>query len=91
MSIEAPQHFERRVDAVFGALDSVAQPSNQSATGHWSLARQQVFRCGLCFAMAACAHIWLDFFAMYKTGAELGKGKLTAVKVRTRRNSMQLI
>ncbi|KAL3142675.1 hypothetical protein ABBQ38_002981 [Trebouxia sp. C0009 RCD-2024] len=46
MSIEAPQHFERRVDAVFGALDSVAQPSNQSATGHWSLARQQVFRAG---------------------------------------------
>lgn len=47
MSIEAPQQFETRVDAVFGALDSVAQPSDQlGAVAPWSLARQQVFRAG---------------------------------------------
>lgn len=53
MSIEAPQQFETRVDAVFGALDSVAQPSDQlGAVAPWSLARQQVFRCRLGFAKA---------------------------------------
>lgn len=47
MSVEAPEQFERRVDAVFGALDSVARPSDQHGkTTQWSLARQQIYRAG---------------------------------------------
>ena len=51
MSVNASEHFGRRVDAVFGALDNIAQGS--VASGHdqssgpstqWSIARQQVYR-----------------------------------------------
>lgn len=53
MSVNASEHFGKRVDAVFGALDNIAQCS--AASGHipssgpstqWSIARQQVYRAG---------------------------------------------
>lgn len=51
--MNASEHFDRRVDAVFGALNNIAQCS--VASGHtqssgpsaqWSIARQQVYRAG---------------------------------------------
>jgi len=51
MSVNASEHFGRRADAVFGALDNIAQCSvasghNQSSgpSTQWSIARQQVYR-----------------------------------------------
>ncbi|DBB16322.1 TPA: hypothetical protein ACH3X3_014628 [Trebouxia sp. C0006] len=53
MSVNASEHFGRRADAVFGALDNIAQCSvasghNQSSgpSTQWSIARQQVYRAG---------------------------------------------
>lgn len=49
--MDASEHFDRRADAVFGALDNIAQCSaasgqNQSSgpSTQWSIARQQVYR-----------------------------------------------
>lgn len=50
MAMNAPESFGTRFDAIFGALDSIAQPSGtqrQSNTQpQWSLSRQHVFRTG---------------------------------------------
>lgn len=53
MSVDAPEQFGRRVDAVFGALDGIAQSSgvpgfSQTSTpsSQWSITRQQVYRAG---------------------------------------------
>ena len=55
MSVDAPEQFGRRVDAVFGALDSIAQSSgvpgfSQTSTpsSQWSITRQQVYRHANC-------------------------------------------
>lgn len=55
MSVDAPEQFGRRVDAVFGALDGIAQSSgvpgfSQTSTpsSQWSITRQQVYRHANC-------------------------------------------
>ena len=53
MSVQAPEQFGRRLDAVFGALDRIGQPSRQPGTStQWSVARQQVYRYVSCVNMS---------------------------------------
>ena len=49
MSIDTSEQFTTRVNAVFGVLNKLQQPSGHpGAAAQWSLARQQVYRCEPC-------------------------------------------
>ena len=76
MSVEAPEQFERRVDAVFGALDSVARPSDQHGkTTQWSLARQQIYRCVTPLTLSLKFFNFSVLLAIFLACCRAGKGE----------------